>query len=420
MKAVAILLVLFLIAKDASHVGDRFVMRGIAQGMSFTVGLGWIIVNLNRVQWSKYRLVGMYLLVLLISAFFSMFQKAVFLQLASLSSVVIFAIATAYSKNRPQIHNTMIVTTFLAYFVVCIISLMLIKLAPHMAYQVGNIAGGRRFAGLFGRPAMMGAASGILLGISMFYKFHKSKPVYILRFIAGLVAFICLTLSGARTFLVAMIISITITAYRKYGNMSRWILITCFIAFVIYIFLEINQFKISEETRETTLRYDNISTLTGRAQIWEATIRALPQSPLVGFGFGVSGDALMKIGINTNYFSNLQDSLIKSNPTLHNGYVQAIGDSGLLGGVLYICIVLGSCLAYWHHQIFKIYTAEFCLVIFLSVANFAESLIFKASTWQSSLFWYLAVFGFSFRGIRKKTNYPAFQIIHKSKGKPVA
>lgn len=396
MRIVGILLVILLVAKDTSHLGDRFIMRGIGQGLCFSVGMIWILMNIDRVKWSKYTLLGMYLFVMFVSAYLSTLRGTAMIQFASLSSVLLFAIAVASSATREQTNTAIVTTTFWAYLIVCVISLLLIKIAPGIAYQVGDIAGGVRFAGLFGRPGMMGAASGILVGIAFFGKFQRRRITDTVRIIAVLVGFACLILCGARTFWIGAVVALALTAYLKGQINTRLIIGFSVIALLGILVVQIADYTISEETKETTLRIESVSTLTGRTNIWGATFEALKASPFVGFGFGVSGDVLVDIGADSAYFLK-SHARFRSNPTLHSGYVQAFGDTGYIGGILYSVIMLGTCVIYMRRIVATSHGAECFIIVMLAVANFAESIVFKASTWQSVLFWYLVVLGFTLR-----------------------
>ena len=403
MRIIAILLVIFLITKDTSHLNDRFIMRGIGQGLWLAVGIIWIIMNFQRVRWSRYSLLGAYIFVILMSAYFSMFPVAVLIQIVSLLSVLLFSIAATSSKYRSSINSAIIITTLWGYLFVCVVSLALIKVAPNIAYQVGDIAGDIRFAGLYNRPAMMGAASGILFGIAVFGNFRRRHFMDAVRIIAGLAGLSCLLLCGSRTFWIAAIIAMAITAYKVFRIRARFVFAFAIFALIGFLTVQIANITITKDTEEKALRIESVSTLTGRTKIWNDAFTALRESPLLGFGFGVGGDAISILSKGSQ-FNVMNRDIFSQSPTLHSGYVQALADSGYIGGLLYSLILLITCFMYWKQLTPNEFGAECFIVLFLSVANFAESILFKTSTWHSALFWYLVVSGFTLADSRLSTN----------------
>jgi hypothetical protein len=64
MKAIAVLLMVLMFAKDASHLGDRFLMSGAIQGACLLYGKSWLLVNLQSGWPQRYLLVFSYVFVL--------------------------------------------------------------------------------------------------------------------------------------------------------------------------------------------------------------------------------------------------------------------------------------------------------------------------------------------------------------------
>ncbi len=403
MKYIAALLVILLIAKDAGHLGDRYIMRGIGQGLWLIFGFAWVISHIEHINWRAYSLVISYLFVLLVSAALSSYSLEAFIQVASLFAILFFSIAVTENVASSRINRMIMSTTFWMFLLVAVISIVLLKIAPDIVYQVGNIAGGKRFAGLFNRPGMMGVAAGILLGIALFGKFERNIFMKSIRFLAVIVALTCLILAAARTFWVAGIVAIVLTVFRKYRlNIGVSVMVSVLVISVA-MFLYASNFTFSKDTQKTTLRTGSVKTLTGRTKIWEETFSALSRKPFFGFGFGMTGKALTKAGNRNSYFTS-NSSKFLSIPTLHNGYIQALADSGYIGGILYTIIIIVTLATFFRKSVIAEHGLEFYLVVFLAVGNLAESLIFKASTLQSTLFWYLVIIGLNMRYARSIAN----------------
>ena len=381
MKVIAILLVIFLITKDAGHLSDRFIMRGIGQGLWLATGMIWIIMNLQRVRWSRYKLLGTYLFVILMSAYTSLFPEMVLLQIISLVSVILFAIAASSSVSRDSINSAIILTTFWGYLAVCVVSLALIKVAPSIVYQVGDIAGNIRFSGLYSRPAMLGAASGILVGIAIFGDFTRTWLMDSIRIFAGFAGLCALFLCGARTFWVAIIIASGLCAWRRFNLRPGVAFVVTMLALIGFLVMQIASISISEDKAEKIVRVESVSTLTGRTKIWADAFTALQKHPLLGFGFGVGGDAI-SFNSTVSKFNTMNQETLSRSPTLHSGYVQAFADSGYIGGLLYSLILLATCLAYWKRLSayafgcgmfyrFVPRNREFCRIYFVQDINMA-------------------------------------------------
>jgi O-antigen ligase len=392
MRFAAFLLVLLLIAKDASYLGDRFIMRGISQGLCFAVGALWIMGNIPRIQWSRYVVLATYVLVLIVTSCYSPYSRDALIQVASLVTVLVFAVAATEHVQRQNIMHTIMNTTFGCYLLVCIVSLILLKVAPNLVFQIGDIAGDKRFSGVYGRPAMLGAASGILIGIALFHDFRGGAVVSALRVLAVSVGMICLWLSGARTFWIGFLCAVPAVAFLKYDSKAKLVVWTSLAALVVVLAIQTFSLTLSEKTKEEKLRVGSVSTLTGRTAIWEGTFRVLQERPLLGFGFGMSG---FGVALKANQSAYLVEERSKNSgtaPTLHNGYVQAFGDSGIAGGVIYCALIVMALVKAVRRRVVKQQAAAAFVLIFLAVANLAESIVFKASVWHSALFWLLMVY----------------------------
>jgi hypothetical protein len=82
---------------------------------------------------------------------------------------------------------------------------------------------------------------------------------------------------------------------------------------------------------------------------------------------------------------------------MHSGFFQSLLDSGAIGTLLYISIIIGAVVAMIRYDRLRAYPSVFFTVVFLAVANFGETVIFTAGTFPSVYFWYLAVFAFALR-----------------------
>ncbi len=392
MRAIALILVFLLIAKDASHLGDRFVMRGLAQGMCLFGGAIWFLRGEISNVFTKYAPILCYLGVLGASAIFSESPVFVSLQVVAFTSVIVFAIAAVeWDRERGMINRTILASSWFAYFVVCVVSLLVIKFLPDVAYKRSDIAGGVRFVGVLGMPAMMAEAAGILLGISIFGR-HRLLPRNKTVIALGVVpALGCLILTGARTFWIATLAAFVVTSW--FYSRNRWKMFAgaLFISVIVLAASVVADVSISKEQTQKTLRPESVSHLTGRVGIWEEAFEKFQERPLLGYGLSATGASFMS---SRTLSSSEMARYSASAVTMHNGYIQAFLDSGILGGVLYAIIIFMALFRLLRLDIRRQFAAETFLVVFLVVSNLGESVIYTTGMFPSTLFWLLAVFSF--------------------------
>ena len=190
MGAALMIFITCLIGKDVAFAPFPYVMRGAAQTLCFAVGLGALLPNLSPELLVRYWPVLGYLLVLLLTAPFTPFPAFVLLQVLSLASAVVFSIAY-FEKQRLEDRTnlrTLVLCTVLVYGIVACVSLALIRLQPTLVYDaqfVGEETGYEtRFRGLFSRSGVMGAASGLLVGLAAIGV--KRWPLKLISVVPGL------------------------------------------------------------------------------------------------------------------------------------------------------------------------------------------------------------------------------------------
>lgn len=396
MRLILVILVVFLIAKDTLPLGDRFVLRGIAQGLCLGYGLLWLLRYADPSRLLRYAPILAYACVLLLTAFVSSDPVRVVLQVGSLLSVFLFAIAAVESNlGAGDASGLMRTTTVLSYTVVCAGSILVIWLAPGIAYVTEGIAGGTRFSGLFSQPGMIGAASGLLLGLAFFGRLEGGGWTVPVRLLAVALALVCLALAGARTFWVAAGLALLLT-YVFYGR--RRLLGTAAATYVVVIALLAalaTGLKVSERQVDRVLRTDSIATLTGRSALWQISAEQFSRRPVLGYGYTLGGTSLYLYEGRLDrgegdYLNNLRASAVQT-PSLHNGYIQAFLDSGALGGVIYVLLIGYGILRILRHDRDRRYGAELYVLLFMAVGNLGESLIYSASVFHSILFWYTLI-----------------------------
>src|SRR5262245_26913659 len=322
LRVIAAALLIGLLFKDLAFVGDRYVIRTVVEVTALLAGLFWLLTRASSDALKHQALLFIYLFVLLLTAFVSSTPSDVILQVIALGAIILFSVG--YFATVPSVPavNALLVPTFWVYALVAAGCLVYGKYFPGNAfvYEWGDPV--PRFRGLFGEPAQMGMIAGLTFGFAIFV-----RTWWIVRIPALMAGALCVFYTFSRTFWVAALAALVGTLW-MYKPRLRIPL--AFAAIVIGLFGAIFMDKIVQE-ESRLLRADSLSHMSGRTEIWSVAIDAFQERPLLGYGFSVGADAIM----GTAVIRNMGKSGYANTPTLHNGFVQAILDSGALGLVLY-------------------------------------------------------------------------------------
>jgi hypothetical protein len=404
MFAVFVLVILALLAKDATPLGDRYVLRALSEGVALLAGCAWLLTT--RFHWfaARHAVLGLYIGVLLIAIPLAVHSFYVALQVFALVGIVLFSLAylDRATKDR-HLTDYAARTMLVALTVVCLASLATRHWHPEYAHE--QTFEGLRFRGLFSKPAMMAAAAGLLVGLALFAR-RESRTA---RLIALAAAVPCLFFTGSRTFWAAALGSVCLTALRY----MRWSRVSL-VAGVLVIAMGISA-GIAADLRVTTwkqagiLRQDSIDTFSGRTAMWAQALHRYWERPWLGHGFTSGGlvleeGTLRRTGVASSQLSS------QGAVTLHNGYVQALLDSGGIGAVLYVGVIAVALGCFLRYDRAKQYAAEFYCLLFLAIANFGETVIFGAAVLHGVWFWYLTVLALTLPSLSSGRSQPGYPV----------
>jgi len=385
MRYVFLTLLIGLLAKDIIPLGDRYVVRGVSEGLALAVGIGWLVTRPLIRYVKRYWMVLAYLATLLLTASVSQRPLFVILQVMSVVAVVLFFIAYAESVTPDSDAfrwNRSIVAT--AFCLTCLASLALLMSRPQLVFEV--TPEGNRFRGLFSEPAMMGAASGLLLGLAVFGSLSCS-----VRIMGGLAAVPCLYLTGSRTSWGAAVAGLLVTSILYVKRKRAWTIAIALSGSLGVLMLIIADFHIAAETQSRVLRSESIGNLSGRTALWELALKKFWESPILGYGFTTGSDALtssMSQTLSTAFgvTGNSQHPF-----SLHSGYVQALLDSGTLGACLYLGVIGSALWRVFRYDYDRQYGAEMYCLVFFTLSNVTDTIIFGAAVSYEVFYWYVSV-----------------------------
>jgi O-antigen ligase len=163
---------------------------------------------------------------------------------------------------------------------------------------------------------------------------------------------------------------------------------------------------------DKAVRMQSVSNLTGRLSMWKSALAEFGKRPFFGYGFSVGDEGFRGSGGSRTTLAAMNAGTNQTRHTLHNGYLQALLDSGILGFIFYLLIIAKTQTALLSHGRKRYATALF-VIIFMAVANMAETVMFTAATEHSVLGWYYVVFALSLAG--RKTRQPGKLIIAAEK-----
>ncbi len=390
MRYAFLILLIGLLAKDVLPLGDRHLLRGVSEGIALAVGVGWLVTHWSGAVARRYGLILSYLSILALTAICSQRPFFVLLQVLSLVSVVLFFVAYIESSGIKQdAFRWNVFAVSCAFLFVCVGSLVLLAVRPPLAFEVTSE--GNRFRGLFNEPAMMGAVSGLLVGLVAFGKFH-----WLVRIAGALASLPCLYLTGSRTSWGAALAALLITGALYITNKRQWIVGLAFMGIVGGVSLVMFDFRMDADVQSQVIRSGSIETLSGRTVLWDLALKKYQDSPLLGYGFTAGSDALVAdMGDALNAAFGVSDRSQRKTFSLHNGYLQALLDSGAIGAALYMAILISAIRGMWKYGTECLHGAEMYSLIFFTVSNVTDTIIFGAAVFYEVYFWYLPVLAMS-------------------------
>jgi len=397
MGAVAVIFVVCMISKDVTFAPFPNALRTVSQTLCLLAGVSGIASHFTVALLPRYWLVLTYLGVLIVCAPFTTFPFFVLLQVMSLASAIVFAVAffDAAQQARDKRLRMLVACIVLTYGTVIILSLLVARFEPTLVYErlfAGNETGYEiRFRGMFSKAGGMGAASGLLLGLAAIFL----RRWWVKLSIIGPAA-ICLALTQSRSFWIASLLAGCMTLWMYFPNWrKRLIVCSGIVGLVVMTYIALN-FTVDTSDLQAFGRVNTVANLTGRTELWDFARKGWSGKPWLGYGLTLGGLVLE----GDRAIPSDADPTQFSRQTLHSGYVQSMMDSGAIGFLLYAMIILVAITRLVRYDSRRQYPEVLYVLLFLSIANLGESVIYSGSVFHSLCFWIFAVFAM---GLDKRT-----------------
>ena len=191
-------------------------------------------------------------------------------------------------------------------------------------FGMANLEGGnvQRLAGLAGSPNALGrAASLAILVVVVLVTTHKTSIFKWYCLLAVAMAVLCLVLADSRTSLVATFLGFTMYYFRRHLVLAVIVSVAVFLTLMLILNVNIPWADIAASFSRTG-RVSEITTLTGRTDIWSAAWKAFLDKPLFGHGFGATKILIPQIFQTYWGFTTTQ---------AHNFYLQTLVTTGVVG-----------------------------------------------------------------------------------------
>jgi O-antigen ligase len=137
-----------------------------------------------------------------------------------------------------------------------------------------------------------------------------------------------------------------------------------------------------------------LSHLSGRTKLWDAALAAAENSPYIGFGYTKGAQGLLTLGPRLwDYLPNIRGfpKEVIGGLSLHNGFMQALMDSGYIGLMLYVVTSVVALVKVAVVDRERAYPVVFFGLVFSIITNLAEVTMYAAAVFHSVLFWYCCV-----------------------------
>jgi len=395
MQLVVSLFAFLLVSKDLMLMPAPYAVRGLTQLVALALGVYWLARSDDVRLLRSLLPVWAYLLVLLASAAMSPYPLFAGLQAASLGACVFFFAGLASESSASKKDGALILSraAILAYAFTCGASLLLLFAAPSQAFE--SLYGGdtlgeiQRFRGAMSKSSMIACAGGLLFGLCI------TTPGWgRLRLIAGTLGLTCLYLAQARTMWAALVLALLAVLWVYQSAWRKWLLGVSVSALAVIAVLPERTLQVDIPTgAQSVVRTEGIESLSGRVGLWRAGVSAIADSPLLGYGLTLGALGLpTRMPTDARSDASLHELTSVSRETLHNGFLQSFLDTGFIGALVYLGIVVLAPIRLLLHDSARRYSHVLFVLVFMAVANLGETVIYSGAVFDGVLYWGMVVF----------------------------
>jgi O-antigen ligase len=246
--------------------------------------------------------------------------------------------------------------------VVCLGLAAALFILPHdMAWQPDELAGLERFSGFFDSPNAVGEVTLAVVGIaSILWSSAMGWERTLIALEVGL-AIALGVLTDSRSPFVGLGIGIVAFVFWKY----------CLRALPIFLAFVVLGFALARQLNSEYFIRGDVSTLTGRTDVWRFSIQKIKERPLIGWGYEVEGEIF-----KSKYFPVWWGPWDNgSRSSLHNGYLARAEGLGLPAFAFWVFIFLRPWVSLFRRKEdpWQLKRAFFLIVLPVLILNMSES-----------------------------------------------
>jgi O-antigen ligase len=258
------------------------------------------------------------------------------------------------------------------------LSLALGVLAPALAYTPMDNGRVLRLSGLFASPNNLGRAAALLLVLAAVAgPALRRGPALLLPLAAGALGTAGLLLSDSRSALAALVLAIAVAVLGR----RPWALLALVLAAACGLLLLAVAPGLAGTLAEMLARQgglEEVSTLTGRTEIWAASWRLIEQAPLLGHGFASSRELLP---------AAWHDGHGWTTTSAHNLWLQAWLGTGAVG----LLLVLGAQATWLWQALHQPHALRDAVVVLVLAIGLTEAAALGPSVNLMSFVWMWAL-----------------------------
>lgn len=228
---------------------------------------------------------------------------------------------------------------------------------------------GKRMSGITGTPNTVGYISAMCLIALYYYREYLPRPLPLGYLIVVALNIFALVMSNSRTSMVALIGAITVAGILKLSP-PRLAAFFIFICLTIVFFATVDLDSVfallsrSGDPRE-------ITSGTGRSEIWKAVIALIGERPMFGWGYGSS----------TFILPAQREIIGESVTSAHNAILQVILSIGFVGLIFFV-LVMGTKVYYSFKSREPLNIA---FIVFLLIDGMTEAIAFQGVATTTTL-----------------------------------
>jgi exopolysaccharide production protein ExoQ len=244
---------------------------------------------------------------------------------AGLAFLGLWVIATTLAVSTTQRLGLLVIT--LALLTGMAISLVLYFAVPDSVIVPTEGGTVLRFSGIFGSPNGTGraAALALLTSLMLCYLLPRRQAVLLMAVVLTLSA-ACLYLSGSRASSLALVLGATVVLLHRRPWLSAIVVVGTGCAALVLFFMPDLRLELAAMISRTG-SISEVTTFTGRTQIWAFVMQKIADAPLIGYGFASTREV-----ITTGYFTMWGWTTTSA----HNLWLQVWITTGLIGLVLIV------------------------------------------------------------------------------------